>query len=434
MNQRGDVGAASSARAARVLRADGGFSAPVDVAWDERGIRIAAPEAGRAPAPPERWLIPGLVDAHAHLAWHDFDEADRARRDPADAARLTGAALAGLLAAGFSGVRDAGGLSAEALAGAGAVLAGAGATGNPLPRVQLSVALIDRAAADAAGGVAQAAERALDAGARWVKLVATAGVASPAGAGLEPVFAATELRDAVAVAAERGAGVMVHAWGGRAIDDAIETGALSIEHGIFLTADQARRGAERGVTLVPTLRIYREVRDMIDDGELPEAFRPRVEEAIAAHPGAVRIARDAGMTIALGTDSGTPAQHASGWRELEALVAAGLEPGEALLAATVAGATLLSKVAGATQLSKVASGAPDPDPAPDPAPIQDPAPHDHPFFADAVLLRRDPREPGAARDPELIEAVVLDGVIHSAEALRAAARGLRASHPRKDEQ
>ncbi|WP_427870500.1 amidohydrolase family protein [Leucobacter luti] len=432
MNQRGDVGAARSARAVRVLRADGGFSAPVDVAWSERGIRIAEPEAGRAPESPERWLIPGLVDAHAHLAWHDVDAADRARRNPADAARLTSAALAALLAAGFTSVRDAGGLSAAALAGAGpgaslagpgASLAAAGATASPLPRVQLSVTLIDRAVADAAGGVARAAERALDAGARWVKLVATAGVASPAGTGLDPVFSAAELREAVAVAAERGAGVMVHAWGGRAIDDAIEAGALSIEHGIFLTPDQARRGAERGVTLVPTLRIYREVRDMIDEGELPEAFRPRVEEAIAAHPGAVRIARDAGMPIALGTDSGTPAQHASGWSELDALVAAGLEPGEALLAATVAGAALLAKVA---------SGAPDP--APDLAPAQDPAPHHFPDFADAVLLRRDPREPGAARDPELIEAVVLDGVTHSAEALRAAARGLRASHPRKDEQ
>src|SRR5690606_37038221 len=104
--------------------------------------------------------------------------------------------------------------------------------------------------------------------------------------------------------------------GGEAIDDAIEAGAASIEHGIFLTDTQASRAAERGLTLVPTLRIYREVQQMIDRGTLPAAFRARVDEAVAAHPRAVLRARDAGLALAVGTDAGTPEQHGSGALEI----------------------------------------------------------------------------------------------------------------------
>src|SRR5699024_2007294 len=129
------------------------------------------------------------------------------------------------------------------------------AAAHLLPRTQTSVTLIDRARADAAGGVLAATETAIAAGAPWVKLVGTASVASPPGAGVEPVFTLAEQRVVVDRAAEVGAGVMLHAWGGRAIDDAIEAGVMSIEHGIFLPPEQARRAAEHHMTLVPTLKI-----------------------------------------------------------------------------------------------------------------------------------------------------------------------------------
>lgn len=436
---------AGAVRGIRILDERGGFSAPMRVSWSRGVYRLGGEErsdgeypgeahshpsgadgervdaaradgvgtagAGTAGQPAreldaaalsaaELWLIPGIVDAHLHAAWHAFDAADRARLSEERTLAATARSLALTLAAGVTSARDAGGLTPGMLRAI-----------PPLarPRMQLSVRIIDRAVADVAGGLDAAVDEALEAGAPWVKLYGTAGIGSPPGAGLEPTFRASEVRDAVRRAERAGAGVMVHAWGGTAVDDAIEAGAMSIEHGIFLTEEQARRAAERGMTLVPTLRIYRLVRGMIEAGSLPGALRARVEEALASHPEAVRRARDAGLAIALGTDYGTPDQHGTNAREFDALVAAGLSPEEALIAATRSGAELLARVEGAegadpdpsrhagTPVGRIAEGAP----------------------ADGVILRRDPRLPGALSDPASIAGVLLGGRLLDPLALRA---------------
>ncbi|MGJ0202620.1 amidohydrolase family protein [Leucobacter sp. gxy201] len=378
---------------ARVLDAQGGFGAPQRLSWAD-GLFEAGTGADSDRQGSPLWVTPGFVDAHAHLAWHAFDEADRARLGEAETRDETAAALARNLAAGFTSVRDAGGLVPGDVRGTDC---------GTLPRVQCSVRMLGRAEADAAGGLHRAVEQVLAEGAQWVKLVATASVASPAGAGLEPVFAPDEVRGAVRLATASGAGVMVHAWGGAAIDDAIEAGAASIEHGIFLTDAQARRAADRGLVLVPTLRIYRQVQQMIRQGSLPEAFRRRVDEAVAQHPRAVLRARDAGLALAVGTDSGTPEQHGSGAHEIAALIGAGLTPAEALLAATRGGAELLARVEhGGSEAGSAIPGAAAP-PAGAPGTIAPGA------VADAVVFDRDPREPGVLTDPDRIVAVVLDG-------------------------
>ncbi|TDP90860.1 imidazolonepropionase-like amidohydrolase [Leucobacter luti] len=387
----------------RLLDASGGFTPPSRIAWTDGCFTHATAgpveTAGQRPSELDGtglWLIPGLVDAHVHAAWHAFDAADRDLPSAIATRRATAHGLAQTLAAGITSVRDAGGLSAPELA---QIPAGA------RPRIQLSVRMLDRAAATVAGGLDRAVDAVLAEGARWVKLVGTAGVAAPAGAGLEPVFTPDEVRDAVRRADRVGAGVMVHAWGGTAIDDAIAAGATSIEHGIFLTPAQATAAAAAGMTLVPTLRIYHLVQRMIVAGTLPAAFRARVDEAVGAHPRAVRLARDAGLPIALGTDSGTPEQHGTARLEFDALVAAGLSPAEALHAATRTGAALLARVAGdAGAEARTVVGTLDPG-----------------AVADAVLLRRDPREPGALSDPTAVVRVVLGGtVLDPTELARAA--------------
>lgn len=391
------------------------FSAPMRVSW--RAGRFVATPGGASPDTLEPtfsrgsedatadetaaeqldgsglWLVPGLVDAHVHAGWQAFDAGERARVNRSRTQALIAQGLSRTLASGFTSARDAGGLWHEAIRQI---------PQTARPRLQLAGELIDRDAAERAGGLAPAVAAVLERGARWVKLVATAGVASAAGAGLEPHFTATELRQTAQLAANAGAGVMVHAWGGPAIDYAIEaageaagTGAakfapVSLEHGIFLTKSQAERAAQAGLTFVPTLRIYKLVQAMIAGGELPASLGPRVREAIRAHPNAVRIARDAGLAIALGTDYGTAAQHGSGRLELDALVAAGLTVSEALGAATRGGAALMAQVdpdQNPALAGRITPGAP----------------------ADAVLFNRDPRAPGAFSDPGSIAAVMLAG-------------------------
>lgn len=344
------------------------------------------------------WLVPGFVDAHAHVAWNDFDESDRDAHTAEERDAAARRTLRVMRAAGVTGARDAGGADRSIRA-----LHDQQALG---PRLQISVELLDRDRVDAMGGIGPAVDAMLEAGADWIKLVATGGVASPAGSQLISHFTASEFALAVHLAAEAGARVMVHAWGGEAVTHALDAGVASIEHGIFLTPDQARLGAERAAVLVPTLHIYRLVQAMIAAGSLPAAFGARVAEAVEAHPAAVRRARDAGMAIAMGSDFSTPEQHGTNLREIAELRRAGLDADEALVAATRTGARLLaggSRDAGAAEAldlaGRISPGA----------------------VADAVLLRADPSLADTFWDPDVVVGVIQDGRLLSRHPLSDAA-------------
>ena len=373
-------------RVAHLSWADGAFTV-------DSSPRIPSPRPNSTPTHHldgrALWVVPGFVDAHTHLGWTDFSEPDREARTPAERTRLIAQNMAATVAAGFTGARDAGGLGP-------AWFTGAESPADPTPFISGSIELLTRESVHAAGGMEAAVTQVLEQGAEWVKLIATEGVASPDGVPLESHFSREEFRTAVRIAANANARVMVHAWGGNAITWAIEAGAHSIEHGIFLTADQAQLAAQAQVTYVPTLIIYRLVLAMIDNGELPHTFRDRVAHAVDAHPEAIRIARDAGLAIAAGTDFGTTAQHGTNISELYALINAGLSTTEVLRAATTAGAALLGGPTPATPTTQATPSRPT-------GTLEPGAP------ANAVVLKNDPLDPATYADPESIVAVIARG-------------------------
>jgi imidazolonepropionase-like amidohydrolase len=323
------------------------------------------------------WLMPGIVDCHSHVSWNDFHSADR--NAATDEERQQGAvsALGATIRAGVTSVRDAGGATAE--------LRDAVARGEITgPQLQISVAMIDNAERGGVEHVRRRVREVLDAGAGWVKLVATGGVMAPEGTELDSNFGRAEFQVAVDEATRVGARVMVHAWGGDAIRDAISAGVSSIEHGMFLSMDDAQLAAAAGVTLVPTLTIYSEVNEMVRQGSLPAYILERTERVAAAHPVAVRRARDAGMRIALGSDFGTSAQHGRNLTEIAALARAGLGTEAALLAATTEGAQLLGE---GDRHGRIAPG----------------------FVFDAIVLRRDPSDVAVFEQPDTVSAVFQGG-------------------------
>ncbi|MFT4044048.1 MAG: amidohydrolase family protein [Gordonia sp. (in: high G+C Gram-positive bacteria)] len=322
------------------------------------------------------WVIPGVYDCHTHLTWSDFHSHDRERHSAAEAAAHTAAALTATLRAGVTSARDAGGATAE-LAGAIAANTLAG------PRLQVSVNMIGPEVAGSVSGVSDAVRAALDSGAQWIKLLATGGVATAGDAVLASYFTTREIEAAIGVAAARGVRVMVHSWGGDSLDAAIGAGAASIEHGIHLTPDQARRAAAAGTTFVPTLTVYRQVQQMVHAGELPGVAPERIDAAVAVHQRAVLHARDAGLAIALGSDFGTARQHGTNLIEIASLIRAGLTGPEALIAATRSGALLL----GDGGSGRIAAG----------------------DRADAVILDADPHDPHTYESGAHVRAVLKDG-------------------------
>jgi imidazolonepropionase-like amidohydrolase len=171
-------------------------------------------------------------------------------------------------------------------------------------------------------------------------------------AGIAP-WSAAETRRVVGAVHERGARVAAHAGHLSGSRVAADAGVDSIEHGFVLDAGVARVMAERGIVLVTTLTVLHSwltfgattrLNTFAGPGR-PAAIRAQLEAAEAS----VRIARDAGVAIAAGTDFGGGSGRANqlAW-EVESLVAAGLEPVDALAAATWRGGELLGEAEAGT--------------------------------------------------------------------------------------
>ncbi|WP_049578129.1 amidohydrolase family protein [Streptomyces sp. SBT349] len=170
--------------------------------------------------------------------------------------------------------------------------------------------------------------RMVRAGADWIKVTATGSLV--AGRGVHDVqLTDAELTALVDEAARQGRrGVMVHAHGARAAEAAARAGARSVEHGTFLDESAVAAMAEAGTWLVPTLSCSQSVPAEAPDG------------AAEAHPRSVRMAVEAGVPVAMGTDN--PVRpHTEALREIHHLAEAGLGEAGALRAATLDAARLL---------------------------------------------------------------------------------------------
>jgi imidazolonepropionase-like amidohydrolase len=312
-----------------------GSSRPVDIAVQEGTIRRVSPSATRpAPGEPGLWVSPGLIDVHTHLAWTDFDPADQADRDAAGVLADRIRSYTQTVLTGVTAIRDAGGLSRDlaALLREKAAL--------PLD-IHLSVDMLDAADARGPGYLTRRVAELAEAGAEWIKLMVTGGVGSPGDEALNPRFSREEIGAVIAAAHGRGLKVMAHAWGGIGLDWVIQEGIDSVEHGVYMTAEQARALALSGGFLVPTAAIYRLVAE--GPAERGGDIRQRAARAAEAHPRAIRRAREAGVPLALGTDFGGPEEHGRNLMEIDALVSCGLSREEAWTAATEAGAALLGQ-------------------------------------------------------------------------------------------
>ena len=362
---KGRPGSGFVLREAQVLDAGGGF-ARADVAVVDGRIAAVGPDLA-APGLPSHdfaglWLLPGIVDCHAHLGLSTTDVAEQLATpaslwalETADNARRT-------LEAGVTTLRDAGGADR----GIRDAIERGLARG---PRLQLSIVMLSQtgghgdgflpglglplaadalpadparppAVVDGPDEMRRVVRQLLRGGADWIKLCATGGVLSPHDDPRGAELSDEEVAVAVAEAARKGRGVMAHANGGEGIDVAVRNGVRSIEHGVFLTEEQARAMADAGCWLVPTLTVIEDVLRLAAAGELPahaaakaEQLRPRFGEAVA-------IARAHGVPIALGSDLLLRAQHGRNLEEIHHLRRAGMTPEEALLTATVRGAEL----------------------------------------------------------------------------------------------
>jgi imidazolonepropionase-like amidohydrolase len=149
----------------------------------------------------------------------------------------------------------------------------------------------------------------------------------------EPSQLTREEMDALVDEAHRlGLRVAAHAEGLGAVRLAVEGGVDTVEHGLSLhrAPELLDLMARRGTVLVPTLTTFHDVGERFDSiftPRLVEQARRQREEAYLT----LLAARQAGVTLAMGFDSGPPGGDAL---ELVRMVEGGLSPHEGITAAT----------------------------------------------------------------------------------------------------
>ena len=357
------------------------MSSPELILWDARLIdgrggspiehvavrvgdgRIAAIETVDGRAKPSgvidaagRTILPGLIDAHTHVL-SDTERSPGFGAPPPlhgeeprpDALRwfVLAKAARAFLAAGITTVRDVGSPDDEALTLREAIRLGlvegprilscGRIVSTTSPGARIFGTMYEEA--DGPWEMRRAVRRQLKRGADYIKVMAT-GARSVERENPEPAqMTAEELAAVVDEAHRMGVRVAAHAEGLDGARLAIEAGVDTIEHGLSLhrSPDLLDRMAERRIVLVPTLSTFDDLAERFRAEFAPSLVAQAERQAVEARQTLV-AARDAGVTLAMGYDSGPPGANAG---ELVRMVEAGLSACEAIVAATSGSACAL---------------------------------------------------------------------------------------------
>ena len=323
-----------------------------------RGAPATPPEARSIDAS-DMTVMPGLIDAHAHMLAYAFDLEQRLVTHATLVAFRTMQNLRATLDAGVTTVRDAGGIDAgyreamdeglitgprllvsgQGLAPTGALFDfhwGSGA------RVDLSEArTVVRRYVDGVENVRLATRQLILSRVDVVKIVSTGSIFARTGFPPRAQYSAQELDAIIGEAHAAGLKVMCHAEGGAGVLNALRAGVDSIEHGFYLDDDMIDLMERNETYLVPTLSAARGVITQAERGAHVHDWALANARKLLADPdlGFARAVR-AGVRVAMGSDV-FGANHGENAVELEAMVAHGMSASQAIVAATSAAADLL---------------------------------------------------------------------------------------------
>ncbi len=307
-------------------------------------------------------LLPGLFDCHVHVVLTQVDPLRNMQLPFSYQFFAAARNLRRLLDLGITTVRDAHGadLGVKRAVEDGLV---------PGPRVQISIAMISQTGGHGdtwmpGGGhlsifsaahpgrpsslvdgpleMRRKVRELVRAGAEVIKVATSGGVMSPQSDPRHGHFDSEELGVLVAEAHAAGCYVMAHAQATAGIKAAVRAGARSIEHGIFLDDEAIDLMLGRGTWLVPTLLAPQGLlAAMAEGGSFTDATIRKAHEVLYAHRESFGRAVEAGVRIAMGTDSPV-SPHGTNLRELEHMVScSSMSPADALVAATSSAARLL---------------------------------------------------------------------------------------------
>jgi imidazolonepropionase-like amidohydrolase len=304
-----------------------------------------------------KYLLPGLIDTHVHLSGSGEPDSQFKTDDPDKAQGFSSMTLKILsnarknLAAGITTVRDLGGWNELEFAVRRSIQYGE-FSGSRLMLAGRFISITESGAdhyegmyriADGVEEVCKAVREQIWNGADLIKLGVTGAVLVEDSLPGATHFNADEIRVAVEEAAKFDKRVAAHAHGIDGIRKAVQAGVHSIEHGTFLHQgpDVIKEMAKRGTFLVPTLKAGWDV----INGDTSKVSQWIVDKSIPIQDDSLkslRLAYEAGVPIAMGSDAGTPLnRHGENGLEIYWMQQAGMKPMDALVSATFLAAKAL---------------------------------------------------------------------------------------------
>jgi imidazolonepropionase-like amidohydrolase len=344
-------------------------------------VRDGRIESVAAGAPPSaltpidargRHVVPGLIDAHVHIANL------RSLRTALESGVTT------VRSAGVSNYMDVG---IRELVKSGAVVGpdvlAAGYHVRPTIAEEAyfdtpSLADLMRRGVTTTDAIKRVVQANLSRGVDWIKVLATERAGTPDTDPRKQVYTEAELRTIVQEAATKNVPVQAHAHGAEGALAAVKAGVRSIEHGTYLTDEALQLMVKQGTFFDPTMEAMKDVADVGGDYDNRDLqlrglhMLPRLKESIAR---AVKL----GVKIVAGSDTGYgPNSVGRLSKEVANLVESGMTPLGALQAATINNAQMLRLE---KQIGQVAAG----------------------YDADILIVERNPLEQvSTLQDPLLV--------------------------------
>lgn len=333
-------------RGSRIMSMQPGFAPAVQFASDARLINLS-----------DRFVLPGLIDLHMHLAISmNVDPATLSSESRL--ALATAGHAARLLQAGVTTVRDVGDNTGVTLAVRDAIADGK----LPGPRIFAAGRIIARtgghganlpmpgdlpytpATCDGRESCRRIVRENVESGSDWLKVtVSGSGNGASGQADAPPNLFPDEMQAIAGAARQAGRPIAAHAHSTAAINLALDSGARTIEHGTYFDEDSIELFERHQAWLVPTAFVAEFVRSQIDmfagvpDAKSGDELRAWADAAIAGPGRAWR----AGIPLGLGTDGGPSFPTTATAHEVELYVASGVPAAEAIKAATANGARIL---------------------------------------------------------------------------------------------
>jgi imidazolonepropionase-like amidohydrolase len=309
-----------------------------------------------------RTLMPGLIDAHAHITGLSLSP----RNTSYPASEVAAAAanyLHSSLMDGFTSIREAGGaehtiarLLAEGkidgprlfYSGRALTQTGGGADFRTLDEIndpcgQPGPFSIMSVIADGVDAVRKAAREELRRGASQLKVFVSGGVVFPSEA--HPTiyeYSLEELRAIVEEAQARGTYVMAHVYTDQGVRRCLQAGVRSIEHANFASEETIAKMAQSGAYLDPTFISLVQRIESASETRLPQQIIENLKDTVAKGQQVYRWAKRYGVPIAFGTDLWGPEAQRSQVREFEMRSELD-EPSNVIRSATRVNAELLNE-------------------------------------------------------------------------------------------